>query len=53
MKKNTYKVILFTMIIFFIEMAILKYFDQYNYLSWLFGYIHAFIYTMYVEKLEK
>lgn len=51
--KHPYKAILFTMIIFFIEITILKYFNQYNYLSWLFGYIHALIYTMYVEKSEK
>lgn len=51
--KHPYKAILFTMITFFIEMTILKYFNQYNYLSWFVGYIHAFIYNMYMEKIEK
>lgn len=48
-----YKAILFTMIALFIELAILKYFNQYNYFSWLVGYTHAFIYNMYIEKQDK
>lgn len=51
--KHPYKVFLFTLITFSIEMTLLKYFNQYNYFSWLVGYTHALIYNMFLERQDK
>lgn len=51
--KNPYAAFIFCTITIYIEMILLKYFNQYNYWSWLIGYTHACIYSMYLEKIEK